>query len=385
MIYLDNAATSWPKPESVYETLNTFLRTAGANPGRAGHRMAVEAADVIGRTRQSLARLMNAESAERVVFASNATDALNLAIRGLLRPGDHAITTSMEHNSVIRPLRQHERDGGELTIVRANPLGSVDPGAIESAIRPDTKLIVVTHASNVTGAVMPIAEIAQVAREYDLLLLVDAAQTIGARDIDVQALEVDLLAFPGHKGLLGPTGTGGLYIGPRVDLERFEPMRSGGTGIHSEDDAQPLALPWRYEAGTVNTVGIAALGAGVAYVLERGAGEIEAYEASLMERLKSGLRSTAGVRLFETEPNVAPAAVTSFEIQGWTPGDAGAVLDSSFDIACRVGLHCAPPAIETIGASERGTIRFSPGPFTTSDEIDQALAAVAELAESPMS
>ena len=384
MIYLDNAATSWPKPESVYETLGSFLRTAGANPGRAGHRMAVEAAETISRTRRSIALLLNANEPEQIVFTANATDSLNLAIHGLLRSGEHAITSSMEHNSVIRPLRAHERHDGELTIVSANELGVIDPVAVEDAMRPNTRLIAVTHASNVTGAVLPIAELAEIARRHGTLLLVDAAQTIGARTIDVQALGVDLLAFPGHKGLLGPTGTGGLYIGPRVDLERFEPLRSGGTGIHSEDDDQPMTLPWRYEAGTVNTVGIAALGAGVSYVLERGVEAIGEHEEALMDRLKAGLRATSGVRLFETEPGVLPAAVVSFTIEGWRPADAGAVLDTSFDIACRVGLHCAPLAIATIGAGERGTIRFSPGPFTTQEDIERALEAVAELAASPM-
>ncbi len=384
MIYLDNAATSWPKPESVYETLGNFLRTAGANPGRAGHRMAVAAADAVARTRHLLAELTNAESPERIVFTHNATDSLNLAIHGLLRPGDHAITSSMEHNSVLRPLKTLERSGVSLTIVQADPLGYVGPSDIEAAIRPETRLIAMTHASNVTGAVMPVAEIAEIARRHDVLLLIDAAQTIGARELDVQALGVDLMAFPGHKGLLGPTGTGGLYIGPRVDVEQFQPLRSGGTGVQSEDTEQPLALPFRYEAGTVNTAGIAALGEGVAWVRDRTVSAIAASEAEWMDCLKDGLRAISGVHLFELSPLADQAAVLSFVIDGWTPADAGAVLDQSFDIACRVGLHCAPLTIETIGASPRGTIRFSPGPFTTKDEIDGAINAVAELTASPL-
>jgi cysteine desulfurase family protein len=385
MIYLDNAATSWPKPECVYETLGSFLRTAGANPGRAGHRMAVAAAETVARTRNLLTTLINAESVDRVVFTHNATDSLNLAIHGLLRSGDHAITTSMEHNSVLRPLHTLEREGIRLTIVRADPAGYVDPAQIEEAIGADTRLIAMTHASNVTGAVMPIAEIATIARKHGVLLLVDAAQTIGARAIDVQALGVDLLAFPGHKGLLGPTGTGGLYIGPNVDIERFQPLRSGGTGVQSEDTEQPLALPFRYEAGTVNTAGIAALGEGVSYVLDRGVEEITETEEARMELLRNGLRAITGVQLFDVSPAAEQAAVLSFVIDGWTPADAGAVLDQSFDIACRVGLHCAPLTIETIGAMPRGTIRMSPGPFTTDGDIDGAISAVAELAASPLS
>jgi cysteine desulfurase family protein len=384
MIYLDNAATSWPKPERVYEVLGDFLRTAGANPGRASHRMAVAAAETVAQTRRLIADLINAEAPERVVFTHNATDSLNLAINGLLRPGDHAITTTMEHNSVMRPLRALEREGVGLTVIQADPHGFVDPSAVEAAIQPETRLIAMTHASNVTGAVMAIADIAGIARRHDVLLLVDAAQTIGARAIDVQRLGVDLLAFPGHKGLLGPTGTGGLYIGPRVDIEQFQPLRSGGTGVQSEDTEQPLVLPYRYEAGTVNTAGIAALGEGVAFVLDRGVEQIASEEEARMEQLRDGLRAIEGVRLFEVSPRAEQAAVLSLIIEGWTPADAGAVLDQSFDIACRVGLHCAPLTIETIGAMPRGTIRLSPGPFTTEDDIDGAISAVSELAASPL-
>lgn len=384
MIYLDNAATSWPKPEPVYEALGNFLRTAGANPGRAGHRMAVAAAESIARTRRQIATLINAELPDRVVFTHNATDSLNLAIHGLLGPGDHAITTSMEHNSVIRPLRALERQGMSLTVVAADHFGVVDPAAVEAALRPETRLIAMTHASNVTGAVMPIADIAEIARRHNVLLLVDAAQTVGAREIDVQSLGVDLLAFPGHKGLLGPTGTGGLYIGSRVDIEQFQPLRSGGTGVQSEDTEQPLALPYRYEAGTVNTPGIAALGEGVSFVLNRSVAQIAADEEARMTQLRDGLRAIEGVRLFEISPRAEQAAVLSFVIDGWTPADAGAVLDQTFDIACRVGLHCAPLTIETIGAMPRGTIRLSPGPFTTEDDIDGAISAVGELAASPL-
>lgn len=384
MIYLDNAATSWPKPEAVYESLGQFLRDAGANPGRAGHKMAVAAATAIAECRTGIANLINAESPERVIFTANTTDSLNLAILGLLRSGDHAITTSMEHNSVTRPLRLLEHNGVELTIVEAAPDGWVDPKRIEEALRSNTKLIVATHATNSTGAIMPIAEFAEIARKHNVLLLVDGAQTLGAIPVDVQALGVDLYAFPGHKGLLGPTGTGGLYIGPSVDLEAFTPLRSGGTGVQSEDDEQPLLLPFRFEAGTVNTAGIAALSKGVEYVTERTVADIAVHEHRLMGQLLDNLTAIDGVHIFPAPEQTGRAAVVSFVIDGWTPADAGAVLDESFDIACRVGLHCAPMAIRTIGAMPRGTIRFSPGPFTTEDEIDQALVAVKEIAASPL-
>jgi len=384
MIYLDNAATSWPKPESVYETLGSFLREAGANPGRSGHKMAVAAANAVASTREKIARLLNAEEPERIVFTSNATDSLNLAINGLLKSGDHAITSSMEHNSTIRPIRALQQHGVSYTAVHATPDGYIDPAEIKRAIQPNTTLIALTHASNVTGAIVPAAEIAEVAREANVLFLLDGAQTVGALPIDVQLLGVDLIGFPGHKGLLGPTGTGGLYIGPRVDLERFTPLRSGGTGIFSEAEEQPMILPYRYEAGTVNTAGIAALGEGVDYVLTRGVEEIWAHEAALVSTLVAGLESISGVTVFPAPKQTGRAAVVSFTIDGWTPADAGAVLDQSFDIACRVGLHCAPLTIETIGAMPRGTIRFSPGPFSTATEIDKAIEAVRELASSPL-
>lgn len=384
VIYLDNAATSWPKPDTVYDTLGQFLRDSGANPGRAGHRMSVAAANAVSQCRAELARLINAESPERIVFTANTTDALNMAILGLLRPGDHAITTTMEHNSVTRPLHLAERNGVHLTVVSAAPDGWVAPEQIEAAILPNTRLIVTTHASNATGVVMPVAEFARIARAHQLLLLIDGAQAIGALPVDVQDFGADLYAFPGHKGLLGPTGTGGLYIGSRVDLDAFVPLRSGGTGIQSEDDEQPLELPYRYEAGTLNTAGIAALAEGVRYVARRGVADIFQHERALMARLESGLSRIDGVHQFPVHQPDYRAAVLSFVINGWSPADVGAVLDQSFDIACRVGLHCAPMAMRTIGAMPHGTIRFSPGPFTTLDEIDQAVAAVAEIASSPL-
>jgi cysteine desulfurase family protein len=384
MIYLDNAATSWPKPESVYETLGSFLREAGANPGRSGHKMAVAAASAVSSTREKIAKLINAEEADRVVFTANATDSLNLAINGLLKPGDHVITSTMEHNSIIRPIKALESHGVSYTAVRATSDGYISPDAIKKAIQPNTRLIALTHASNVTGAIVPAAEISAVAQAANVLFLLDGAQTVGALPIDVQALGIDLIGFPGHKGLLGPTGTGALYIGPRVDLEQFTPLRSGGTGIFSEAEEQPMILPYRYEAGTVNTSGIAALGKGVEYVQNRGVDDIWAHEKALVSNLVSGLEAIDGVKVFPVPAATGRAAVISFTIEGWTPADAGAVLDESFDIACRVGLHCAPLTIDTIGAMPRGTIRFSPGPFTTSTEIEQATTAVHELASSPL-
>jgi cysteine desulfurase / selenocysteine lyase len=384
MIYLDNAATSWPKPDAVSAALATFLQTAGANPGRGGHRMAVAAADIVASARASIADVIGAESQDRVVFTLNATDSLNLALRGLLRPGDRVITSSMEHNSVTRPLHALAADGVEVVTLRAESDGWLDPERVADAARGGIAMIAVTHASNVTGAAMPVADFARIARDHDALLLVDGAQTVGAQPVDAVALGIDLLAFPGHKGLLGPTGTGGLYIGPRVDLERFIPLRSGGTGIASEANEQPLALPFRFEAGTVNTLGIAGLLAGVNALGEIGLDQVRAHESRQTAMLVDGLRAISAVHVFPVRDETARAAVVSFTIEGWTPADAGAVLDQAFDIACRTGLHCAPSACDTIGALPGGTIRFSPGPFTTDAEIDTAIHAVAELANSPL-
>jgi cysteine desulfurase family protein len=384
MIYLDNAATSWPKPQAVYDTLGSFLQASGANPGRSGHRMAVSAAAAITHTRQLLAHLLNVSDPDRIVFAANATDALNQAITGLVSPGTRVITTSMEHNSVTRPLRAAADNGAQVRKITCGRDGTVNPADVAEAAAGGVDLIVSTHASNVNGAVQPIADLAAIAHNAGALLLVDGAQTVGAIPVDVQALDIDLLAFPGHKGLMGPPGTGGLYIGPRVSLEEFVPVRLGGTGVNSEEDVQPAALPARYESGTVNTVGIAALGAGVAFVLEIGVTEIARHEQQLTSQLIDGLRTIPGVHVFEPNEAISPAAVVSFLISGWTPADAGAVLDQSFEIACRTGLHCAPDACRTIGAFPGGTIRFSPGWYTTTSEIETAIAAVTELAANPL-
>jgi cysteine desulfurase/selenocysteine lyase len=381
MIYLDNAATSWPKPESVRQAVIEALDRYGANPGRASHQMAIQTSEMIFRTRSALARLINAESAERVAFCTNATDALNLGIYGLIRPGDKVVTSSMEHNSVRRPLRRMRDLGADVVVVQAERTGVVDPDRIRAAAR-GAQMIAITHASNVNGAVQPIAEIGRIARETDALLLVDAAQSIGATPIDVQALRVDLLAFPGHKSLLGPSGTGGLYIGPRVDVAELVPLHAGGTGVRSEDDVQPLELPSRYESGTVNTLGIAGLAAGIKHITTLGIDQIQSEHQRRRTRLVAGLVES-GVTVFESgQPDAAD--VVSFDIPGWQQADVGAVLDQSFGIACRTGLHCAPTACATIGAGPNGTIRFSPGLTTTDEEIDAAIMAVAEIAREAM-
>lgn len=384
MIYLDNGATSWPKPEIVYETLANFLRTAGANPSRGSHVMATRAAATINDTRSKIARLLGAPDPRRVIFASNTTDALNLAIKGVLNTGDHVVTTVMEHNSVRRPLRALERSGVSFTKVRADREGFVSADDVAQAIQPNTRLVVMTHASNVNGAIQPVADVAQIAREHGLLLLVDAAQTVGSVPFTMDEIGADLLAIPGHKGLMGPTGTGGLILGPRVSTEDLLTVREGGTGGNSEEDVQPQELPTRYEAGTLNTVGIAGLGAALNIINDTGVDSIYQREQAITTRLIDGLAEIPGVRVLSPDDPDRRAAVVSFTVEGWEPSDIGAALDSSFEIACRTGLHCAPDACEALGAFPFGTVRFSPGFYTTADEIDQAVAAVSELAHAAL-
>ena len=382
VIYFDNAATSWPKPPGVMEAMARFLNEIGANPGRSGHRMAVEAGRVVYEAREVIAELFNAPDPLRVVFGLNGTEALNLVLRGYLRPGDHVVTSSMEHNAVMRPLRALERQGVEVTVVPCAPDGTLDPGDVLAAIRPNTALVVLNHASNVVGTILPIHEVGAAVGTagQSPLLVVDAAQTAGAVPIDVQADGIDLLAFTGHKSLYGPMGTGGLVIGERVDLDRLEPLKRGGTGSRSEHEEQPDFLPDKYESGTANAAGLAGLAAGVRWVLERGVEAIRAHEEALTRRLVDGLRAIPGVTVYGTLDPARQTATVSFNIAGMEPSEVGLRLDEEFGVLCRVGLHCAPAAHKTIGTFPTGTVRFSLGVFNTAEEVDRALRAVEHLA-----
>lgn len=375
-MYLDNAATSFPKPEPVYRAMDRFLREAGANPGRSAHRLAAAAAATVAQTRRHLARFFNAPAPERVIFTLNATDALNLALKGVLKVGDHVVTTSMEHNSVIRPLRKLEAAGVGITVVAASPEGRVGVEAIAAALQPATRLVAMTHASNVTGTLQPVAEIGKLCREREILLLVDAAQTAGVYPIDIEAMGIDLLAVPGHKSLLGPPGTGALVVGEGL---RLETLREGGTGSESESEQQPEGLPERLEAGTVNTVGVAGLGAALRFIEETGREQIHAREQALVQRLLQGLAEVSGVRVYGPPPGEERASLVSFNLEGWDSHEAAAVLDSSFDIQCRAGLHCAPLAHRTIGTFPGGTVRLSPGFFNSEGEVDAVVEAVRQM------
>ncbi len=377
MIYLDNAATSFPKPEPVYQALDRFARTELANPGRAGHKMALAAERALDDCRHQLNQLFAGEGPERFIFTLNCTDALNMAFKGVLKEADHVITTDLEHNSVSRPLRAMELAGKiTLTRIKADGGGTVDPDAIFKAITPKTRLIAQTHASNVLGTVQPISEIGTIAREHDILFLVDAAQTAGALPINVQAMHIDLLAFPGHKSLLGPTGTGALYVGPRAKVGAW---REGGTGGDSSSETQPREFPYFLEGGTPNVLGVAGLAAGIKYVQERTLPKIHAHEMALIERLWRQLQEIPGIQLFGHRDMCQHVATLSFRSHTLPAAELGGILDQAFDVAIRPGLHCAPYIHRSLGTFPDGTVRASPGPFNTTEDIDQLAMAVAEI------
>lgn len=378
MIYLDNAATSFPKPEAIYQALDAFARSSLANPGRAGHKMALAAERALDDCRFLLKQLFNGREPERFLFTLNGTDALNMAIKGVLAEGDHVLTSNLEHNSVSRPLRALELAGRiGLTRLTAGGEGLLDPDAVRKAITKQTRLIALTHASNVLGTIQPITEIGKIAREHDLLFLVDAAQTAGVVPIDVQAMAIDLLALPGHKSLLGPTGTGVLYVGPRA---RVQAWREGGTGGDSSSETQPREYPYFLEGGTPNVLGVAGLTAGIRYVQERGPEAIHAHEGQLLERLWQRLDQLPGYQVFGPRSPAQRVGTLSFRSESLAAAEIGGILDQSFDIAIRPGLHCAPYIHRSLGTFPDGLVRVSPGPFSTADEIDQLAQALGEMA-----
>lgn len=376
MIYLDNAATSFPKPEAVYQALDAFARHDLANPGRAGHKMALAAEHALDDCRHLLNQFFHGEGPERFIFTLNCTDALNMAFKGVLKEGDHVITTDLEHNSVSRPLRAMELAGRiNLTRLAADKGGTVDPDAFKKAITPQTRLIAMTHGSNVLGTVQPIEAVGKIAREREVLFLVDAAQTAGVIPIDIQSACVDLLAFPGHKSLLGPTGTGALYVGPGAVVGAW---REGGTGGDSSSETQPREYPYFLEGGTPNVLGVAGLAAGIKFVTERGLSKIHQHEVELTERLWKRLDEIGGYEVFGHRD--MSKRVGTLSLRGDIPAqDIGSILDSSFEVAIRPGLHCSPYIHRAIGTFPEGTVRVSPGVFNTPEEIDVLANALAEI------
>jgi len=380
LIYFDSAATTWPKPAEVWEAMEHCLKSAGANPGRSGHQMSIKAGKLVDETRELLATLFNITNPDRIIFTINATEALNLGIKGLLKPGDHAVTSSMEHNSVTRPLYVLQSKGIEVTKVSCAGDGSIKVEDLEKAIRPNTTAIVITHASNVTGTLMPIAEIGRLAKKKGLYFIVDAAQTAGVFNINVSFMNIHLLAFPGHKGLYGPTGTGGLYIAEGLELT---PLKEGGTGSMSEVPGQPEIMPERYESGTLNSVGIAGLAAGLKFIRSEGTEKIRQHEMELTHRFLKGAEKIEGLTLYGPQEIYERAPVVSFSLAGKATGMVGTVLDKQYNIACRAGLHCAPDAHRTLGTFDQKLVRFSFSYFNKEEEVDYAIRTLAEIAAIP--
>jgi cysteine desulfurase family protein len=380
MIYLDNAATSWPKPESVLEATSRCLRDVGASSGRSAHRWAQQAERIRLDAREAVAELFGVSDPMRVVFTLNATTAINIVLFGLLRAGDDVVTSDMEHNAVARPLHALAERGVSVSVVPCGLDGALDAGAVEQHLRPNTRLVVINHASNVCGTVQPVREIAARLRPRGIPMLVDAAQTGGCWPVDLATDGIDLLAFSGHKGLLGPTGVGGLAIADGFDVGFLPPLVYGGTGSRSDEEIQPDVLPDKYEAGTPNLVGLAGLAASVRYVLGRGVREIREHEQRVTRRLLNGLAEIPGLRVFGAGDHERQTAVVAFTTEACSVSDAASRLDEDFGILCRAGLHCAPHAHRTLGTFPHGAIRFSAGAFTTIGDAEHALKAVAHLA-----
>ncbi len=378
LIYLDAAATSRRKPEAVYEAMDRFMRRVGASPGRSVHGPGIQAGRVVNDTRDGVAALLGVANPARIVFTLNCTEALNLAIRGTLGADAHVVTTSMEHNSVMRPLNALQAERGiAVTRVQADGNGIVAPDDVAAAIQPDTALVVMTHASNVCGAIQPVEDCTRVAREHGIPILVDAAQSAGYLPVDIKRTPIDLLAFSGHKGLMGPQGTGGLYIRDGLDVR---PLKQGGTGSSSSSETQPGFLPDRYESGTPNTPGLAGLGAAVEFVRGTGVERIRERMMRVGQAVVDGMVAVAGVSLYGPRDMRQNAGVFSFRIDGKDPAGVAATLESRYGVLTRVGLQCAPSAHRTLGTFPCGTVRASIGYFTTEEEIAVFLRALEETA-----
>ncbi len=377
MIYLDNAATTLHKPPQVMDAVVRAM-TAMGNAARGAHGGALEAARTVYNTRVKLARLFGCPRPDHVIFTANSTEALNIAISGLIRPGDHVITTDCEHNSVLRPLYRLEEGGAALDVVPADRLGRVAYEDLEALLRPDTRAVVCTHASNLTGNVLDIARIGEMARRRGALLIVDASQTAGALPIDMEAMGIDVLCFTGHKGLMGPQGTGGLCVRPGVEIE---PWKVGGSGVHSYDRRQPREYPTRLEAGTLNGHGIAGLSAALDFLQEVGLEAIEAKERALMDRFYQAVSAMDGVTVYGDFSQARRSAIVSLNIRDYDSAAVSDELSETYGIATRPGAHCAPRMHQALGTTDRGAVRFSFSWFNTQDEVDEAIRAVGQLAE----
>ena len=380
MIYLDNSATSFPKPDVVYDFMSNFYRKHGVSPARSGFDAAIETEEIVFNTRKLLTDLFKGgDDPNRLTFSYNATDSLNIILQGLAEKGDHVITTMLEHNSVLRPLYCMQQQGIiDVTYVSFDNAGYVDPDDIKKAIRPNTKFVVCTHSSNVIGTVQPLAAIGKICKEAGLVFVVDGSQGAGAINVNMVQSDIDVYIFTGHKCLMGPTGIGGSYVRETATIRH---TRYGGTGVRSAYLAHLEEFPYRLEAGTLNLLGVAGLNAGVKWVLEQGIDNLHQKEIALWDKLRTHLQNTNGVTTYCAVDTNNQNPVLSFNINGFEAGDVGMMLDVDYDIACRTGLQCAPKVHERINTIDiHGTVRFSVGPFTTEEEINTAIEAVRDIA-----
>ncbi len=380
LIYLDNGATSFPKPEEVYSFMDHFYRHFGVNPGRSGYDMCMEAGEVIENTRKQLMRFFNGKDPNRLCFSYNSTDALNLVINGMLGKGDHAVSTTVEHNSVLRPLyHQSEYNGVEVDYIPVDSKGFVDPDEFPKKFKDDTKLVIINHASNVIGTIQPIKEIGAHCKKHGIPFAIDASQSAGKIPIDMEEHNLDIVVFTGHKSLLGPTGIGGLYVREGIEIRH---TRAGGTGVRSAVRTHLSEYPYRLEYGTLNSVGVAGLHAGLKWVEEKGIENIHEHEMKLTTMLRDGLKDVEGVTLYCMDDLTDHIGIFLFNVEGFEALNVGTLLDVDYDIACRTGLHCAPLIHEQLGTADiHGAVRFGVGPFNTEEHINTAIEAVKEIAE----
>jgi len=379
MIYLDNAATTYPKPQEVYDFMYEFYQKHGVNPGRSGYDATLQTEEVVYSTRKMLMEFFNGNNPNHLTFSYNASDSLNMIIMGMLEKGDHVVSTNLEHNSVLRPLNVLDRDGfAERTYVPFDKKGYINPDDIKQAVKKNTKMVIMNHGSNVIGTVQPVAEVGKFCREKGIYFAVDASQTAGAQNIDIEEMCIDLLAFTGHKCLMGPTGIGGSYIGENVPIKG---TRHGGTGVRSAYPYHLDEFPYRMECGTLNVMGVSGLHAGQKWLQKEGVDTIHNREMKLWKRLRDGLDTIDKVTLYCADSEENHNAVLSFNLDNWEAADVGTMLDVDYNIACRTGLQCAPLVHRQIGTEElKGTVRFSLGPFTTEEHIDSAISAVEDIA-----
>ena len=379
LIYLDNAATSFPKPEEVYDFMHQFYQKHGVNPGRSGYDMTLETEEVVHGTRKMLAAFFGGSNPNQLTFSYNASDSLNMIIQGMCEKDDHIITSNVEHNSVLRPLYHLAHEGVvEVTYIPFDENGYVDPDDVKAAVKKNTKMVILNHGSNVIGTVQPIGEVGRMCREAEIWYAVDASQTAGAQSIDMDAMCIDMLAFTGHKSLMGPTGIGGSYIRENVPIRG---KRYGGTGVRSAHPFHLEEFPYRMECGTLNVMGVAGLHAGQKWLQKEGVEKIHERELKLWCRLKEGLEDIDGVTTYCAQSVDNRNAVLSFNVDGWEAGDVGTMLDVDYNIACRTGLQCAPLVHRQLETEDiHGTVRFSLGPFNTESHIDHAIQAVKDIA-----